>query len=62
MNVWALGGFSTIGFLVLFLNGNEGNNLWQITALGDPVYSLIALALVLVAIWAFVMAVRETKK
>lgn len=62
MNVWALGGFSTIGFLVIFLNGNEGNNLWQITALGNPAYSIIALALVLVAIWAFVMAVKETKK
>jgi len=62
LNVWALGGFSTIGFLVIFLNGNEGNNLWQITTLGNPAYSIIALALVLVAIWAFVMAVRETKK
>jgi hypothetical protein len=47
---------------VIFLNGSEGDNLWQIIVYGDPRYSLIALALVLVAIWAFVMAVREGKK
>lgn len=59
MNVWAIGGFATTGFIVFFLTANS--NLAAIRG-GWLFETVVLVVLVALAIWSFVMAVKSNNK
>ena len=59
MNVWAIGGFATTGFIVFFLTADY--NLEAIRG-GWLFETVVLVVLVALAIWSFVMAVNSNNK
>jgi hypothetical protein len=66
MNVWALGGFAGVGFLVFFLTqtygSSEKSNLYFLAERGEPAIALVVLALLAITGFAFYMAVKQPNK